>query len=142
MVYEADENGRLRQVERPSLDNSGPLQPLWKPQPSDLEDAAQSLKMTESQLARISDISRAWLQEKTELDRSLDTAFVQGTGGDKTRKGGGAIPVAALTQGMQGYAELSTLYNQRRESYWRQALAILTPSQLNLVEQVRKEAKR
>jgi hypothetical protein len=84
--------------------------PLRKPEPREL----LVKRLTDSQRKQIEEISRSWEAEKKSLLASLTEASSSKPDGSD---------LDSLKASFTGYAELSRLYNIRREEAWQRALA-------------------
>jgi hypothetical protein len=136
IVFEADSAGKLRRVEAPSVDQAKTT-PLWKPDPSFILARAEPLRLTSSQALKIRALEQGWANERQQLDKALELAFQDGTGVKTNLEAGRAVPVSKLRGGLEGYSELSQLYNRRRNSYWQRSLRLLSNHQRALIERLR-----
>lgn len=100
-----------------------PVAPLRKPEPRQL----LRLELKQAQRARIAKIASDWEAYRSSVDSQV--AELQSS----LRKGGRTAD--GLRADLQDFAATSREYDATRERYWREALAVLTPSQ-------RKEAEK
>lgn len=134
--FEADANGQLRRVERPSVPaRSTPK--LWKPEPRDLLARQSDLRLRPAQVQGIKAVDASWQRTKLDLERRLsaETAFLAGPSGGTS--------VVAIQGGLDGYSELSRRFGRERENAWTRASAVLDKEQMRQLEQlIAKEASR
>lgn len=125
LTFEANSRGELKRVERP-LDSPGRAAPaLLKPTPDLLLKRGEHLKLSARQIAGISRIASGWEQKKKLLDREIGTSARVFESTVAERK----LSTGSIAAGLADYSQLSRRYNEEREASWRQAVALLSPSQ-------------
>lgn len=95
---------------------SAPSHPLWKPEPAALLSNG-SVRLTVGQRQKVSALQVGWAAEKDRLIQAMKSFTPKQGRQDQ------------ISEGLQGYSELSRTYDSTRESYWRRALALLDPAQ-------------
>jgi hypothetical protein len=135
IVYEADATGRMRRVEKPSI-SSVPMPRLWKPEPREIGRQAPALSLDSRQRRQVEAIDAAWQREKAEIEgeinRLLGGRIGESPAGGRSspsQEGGKAISLAGIQPELEAYSSLSRHYDVRRNHYWTQAEALLTPAQ-------------
>ncbi len=121
---EADANGRLREVPRPSTTAKAPPR-LFKPEPRLVLDLS-ALNLGPAQKREIERLQAEWMSDRDSLQSRLE-------GASKAINPTAKTSVAILNSELSDYSELSRRYNETRERYWQQALGTLTASQKRLV---------
>lgn len=132
VYYEADAQGQLRQVERPTSVSPDPA-PLWKPEPSLLLDHAEALGLTPDQRRDIGLLASDWVAKKRDLETRMEqaTQFM-------ARKAGDRSSVASVQTSLAEYSHLSRDYGSQREQAWTEGLALLTPDQVSRLAELSK----
>ncbi|MCB8933738.1 MAG: hypothetical protein M9921_13370 [Fimbriimonadaceae bacterium] len=117
--FEADAQGRLQPVERPTIPSTSAQ--LSVPEPAGLLALAD---LSPEQRTRIEAIVAAWAKEKRDLESRMrkETAFLNEAAGTHRS-------LASLQGELGHYSELSREYGGRREQAWQEAFAVLTPAQ-------------
>ncbi len=122
-TYEADMQGQLRQVLRPSYEPKV-LPALFKPEPSLLLSHGKELALSQSQVQQIVAISDAWKTNKQQIEGRL-SGESKGIGQPKQHR----VSVTDLQDRMVGYSELSRVYNRQRVVAWESSVAVLNRGQ-------------
>lgn len=135
IVYEADALGRMRQVESPAV---APIAPpkLWKPEVGLLLQHASELRLNSRQKQKLDALNTAWQQEKTALEEAMRRAVSEADGKRKEAEAYHSASARQITESLGDYSRLSHQYNDRRASYWSQALATLKPEQRVVLERI------
>lgn len=120
---EADANGRMRQVARPSVAES-PRPKLWKPEPQFILNQGKVLNLNKVQVQQIQQVLDSWQTTKAalETDINAETAFLSGPAS-------GRKSLTGIQTDLGTYTELSRRFGIERASSWSQAVEVLTPSQ-------------
>ena len=128
--FEADANGKLQRVERPSLPTASPPK-LWKPEPQDLLASTDKLRLREDQRHRLESITSAWKAKKAALEKRIasEAAFL-------AKPASGRASLSAIQGELGGYSELSRQFGLERELAWSEALSVLDEDQRRRAEEV------
>jgi hypothetical protein len=128
--FEADENGKLQRVERPSPPAVAPPK-LWKPEPQHLLASGVKLRLREDQRQRIRAISSAWKAKKASIEGRLaaETSFL-------AKPATARASLSAIQGELSGYSELSREFGIERELAWSAAMNVLDKEQQRLAEEV------
>jgi hypothetical protein len=93
-----------------------PVRPLHKPEPDDLL-VSDGLRLTPGQRRRIELISDGWRRSKLRLETAM--------AGFRPHQGS----LDQIRRDLEGYSELSRLYDASRDEAWTLALAVLSETQ-------------
>jgi len=131
ITYEADANGRLRRVDRPSLRNAARTAPppFWKPEAHLLLERDRELRLTATQRAALRKLDAKWKLEKARLQQRLaENTREANTLLQRAAPEHGASLTAVRT-GLEDYSRLSEEYDGRRAGFWMRARGLLTSLQ-------------
>ncbi len=129
--YEADASGKLKLVDRPSVNNPKPLVPLarLKPEPSIILEHADLLQLQVAQSAKLDALAKTWQERKREFQRQMGQE-------QKTAQpaAGSRISLSNLNVSLSEYSRLSVEYDLERQELWSRSLAVLDASQRQRIE--------
>jgi len=108
-------------------------QPLWKPEPALLLNSL-TLKLSASQKAGVSRISKQWEARRAELLGQIQPMANQ-------LQARGRATVRTIQSDAAAYSEISRLYDVERRRAWNSAIAKLDSTQRALVESNRGELR-
>jgi len=133
VVYEADNTGKLRRIEKPSPVHR-PIPPMAK-EPRLLLQFADTLQLNPSQRTHIERILADWEQEQAHWFHRLheEQRRIEAQMQSHREK---AVPYAALRQSLQRYSELSQSYARARTIAWERAISQLSRRQQEEVEKI------
>ena len=144
IAYEADANGHLQRVSRPTMQPGAvvTLPPLWKPETGFLVRYAGDLGLTMDQQTSARKLDTLWSQEKTALCRRLGESSQDTNALLKRADPEKRASLSLVTTSLNDYAQLSEEYDRRRNGYWIQAVAVLNPGQRQRLDHLRQAGKR
>lgn len=132
--YEADSNGSLKLVDRPSTSSpqsSLPLEAL-KPEPSQILEQAASLKLSPKQRAAISQLDQRWEGQKAEFLKRMGHEQRAAEADSQAKPN-----VQGLSASLAEYSRLSAEYDFERDAAWQASLSLLEPFQRQQLGQIR-----
>lgn len=134
-MYESDAGGKMRRGDAPSIAPSTPPK-LRKPEVGWLLQHTSELRLDKRQKQKIETLNTIWQQEKTALEEAMRRAVSEADGKRKEAEVYHSASASQITDSLGDYSRLSHQYNDRRASYWSQALATLTPEQNSTLERM------
>ncbi len=129
-VLEADANGRLREVARPSVTES-PMPKLWKPEPQFILGQRKALELNAVQVKQIQRVVDSWKATKAALETDLnaETAFLSGSAS-------GRKSLTVIQSNLSTYSELSMRFGIERDRSWSRTVEVLSRTQRERLDRI------